>query len=1432
MNSPYISSEINTAFKKVFGVSTGRILNGLEITENGPVVNLTGRGKPILSAGEAIRFEDLSSPGFLASSIKNNWFVVGGNQLIFSGIDQEKRRNFLGGSVLAVAPTTFTDTVNSPFAATDVGKWITVYKGANANAFKITAYINISSVTIAAATFVNQSSILYSIPEARDNWGIYRVNAGISATVLEIYSTKKFVTLAAGQEELEYAEYSPPNVEVSPGNFSCNGIKVSVNTTQTIDYPVDVLYANPPPLYLYAETQDDREDSPTNIKISVGQVSARNAVVLAVKYMSYGRHLTGWMSASSFTAESIRGSVDDVSSAIGKGGCYSNGLDYFVDMAKYPPELVVKSPKRIDGGEERKPLLVSANSTTIVDTVPSFELLRVPLNNPVLGERIDKLFITSRTTKEEVLDGLEGVVSPNKPIGEVALKYRLGVSSALGYRTTDPSSGRTIPEASPVLSLAVNSGIDINSTVSNNLGVTVKAFADLNVIAPFSNAGIRFYANSSQYGQHGDYTSSIAPQNTGVKELVSATDIHGTFHFAWIETESGVNKVWYCRLDAFGNTQITAPVRISDTNSRDLSICVSLTQQVSLVFIDIATDLVRTVRFVGHAAGGVSSIIAEANLDATPSQRCSIQCTYETERYFYFRTPLGGGAMDVTCKASDSTTLVNPTVYGESNIGVLSNVSMTSKIVSVRTEDDEILAFTAAKVYTADDNWYSVFGVKVSDIAAINEGWIAATEGKVTDVLDLTDVIALQDGRVIVLGTNGTSVFANMLSKSLQSMSNSRFALGVADSYTAISGTHVYPSGEVIIQATAFNGGAYDTVFSNLEISLEGNMPETPNGISPDVFSGSKEFLLAEIKVLSGAIPDYPGLGLHIATDATPAGPSVLSSVSASAIGMRDGSRIATTVATAAGMSVGMMSTKPNVSAIMLLDDVESDGFDDTIDPLSVMTVYSSLDNSNWILRAVRDVYRVNGNTIIKMVSSTTDEYIKVYFSAQLLIPYEASDGSDSFAMSIGEVRLFETSPGDTSSATSENSVSVPGLVEISQKNLPDSKDIYVGDGYQSFGEYSGFEGIQKAVSRSLSMSLNSYDKNVFPESNRKVVVGPGLYIVSSSLNFPGGTNIEFMPGAILVDERTSDSGLSYLCYSTGVYGTFNVYEKTRQVYLSENCQMKGIKVGSSVRVVGPTTRTETFVSRISKGGRILHLADIIPESSAATDITVYNAGVRIDGMKARVLKNHINVAAISLMSFNQLSELVLNNVEVTDRTPISVNTYTVLEAYMCKKVRLDDIDIGSIGADAAIHINICESVSGGSVRCSCLNTGFKMNDVSDFRGFSSLVSRGNPSVPGGDMTISSVTGDNPFGRFSINPSSTRAGLLLSGVSVGFDEFINMDVHREGLISLLNNGIYEQLLAMVTSEVQAINSSPLINLPSGWVDGFVNSSIIDALESH
>ena len=87
------------------------------------------------------------------------------------------KANDSDGSVLTAAPTTFTDSVNSPFSVQNIGDFIRISSGANAGTYRITAFIDADNVTLDGAAFTDESGISYQIRQfqnAEDDFNYIR----------------------------------------------------------------------------------------------------------------------------------------------------------------------------------------------------------------------------------------------------------------------------------------------------------------------------------------------------------------------------------------------------------------------------------------------------------------------------------------------------------------------------------------------------------------------------------------------------------------------------------------------------------------------------------------------------------------------------------------------------------------------------------------------------------------------------------------------------------------------------------------------------------------------------------------------------------------------------------------------------------------------------------------------------------------------------------------------------------------------------------------------------------------------------------------------------------------------------------------------------------------------------------------------------------
>ncbi len=133
------------------------------------------------------------------------------------------------GSVLTAAPTTFTDSVNSPFTAQSIGDFIRIASGANAGTYRITTFIDTSNVTLASASFTDESSIGYEIRQAQNAEDDYNY---LRTSEKDIKGTTNWFDLVP--------TYTDPKNTGTPKAANLSNLAGNTTDAQVLLYPKEV----------------------------------------------------------------------------------------------------------------------------------------------------------------------------------------------------------------------------------------------------------------------------------------------------------------------------------------------------------------------------------------------------------------------------------------------------------------------------------------------------------------------------------------------------------------------------------------------------------------------------------------------------------------------------------------------------------------------------------------------------------------------------------------------------------------------------------------------------------------------------------------------------------------------------------------------------------------------------------------------------------------------------------------------------------------------------------------------------------------------------------------------------------------------------------------------------------------------------------------
>lgn len=1434
LTAPYTSSNLNEARGALIGSNVGRVLSGLELEHIEPVLVTSGTGALALDGSLRLRVLNDVTKLFLALVSAGDWLIIGGD--IFRNDDSDRVIRETGSTTLG-SPNLVD--LSNPFTLDDEGKVVVIYNNTTTayGIYLIDTYINPSTVILATPPgFANETNLQYAILEPNDNCGIYEVIEVIDNFNIAVDPIKEFPSNQNVITDLIYSVYSPAKVEVSPGKFINNGIIVDTETAQQIDYPASWLLPDAPPLVLYGRTLDERDNSPILLGIASGHYDIPGAVIIATNDFHYTGSKSVWFKAAGHGVEQIRKDIDRIVSGFGSPGWHVKPFEVMVDDIPWPPRLKVKYPRRNDGGFERDTIVGTMSKVSGVDTpgANKYEttILDVPLYPPVVGkDRIDKLIISSRKARDSEYDTHE--TQDNS--GELFLTYKHGIARTFSFDEMDSDQ---YPINELTTQLAVNTltsvGAATNSlrSISNHLGITLLVYTDDVVGA----------------GTYTVVVESILPESSGVRvwnplvipalanagEIDVDVDVNGCFHIVWTENFD----VYYAKVDPTGTYFIQTKTAVSAAVAATApKISVSLALNVYIFWYETGTPQLMGTVIKPTGQGTITTIVAQTAIIVAAMTGYDFTITRDSDRLFIVSQE--AGSHNVTVMDGAFTIIDSYTIPDYSNLGEISGF-LTDYLFLERNNQDEIVLFCSGGV---DDHSArrTALCVRLTPSGMSRyDGYIVCDPRHSEQNSNYTIFAAepLPDGGWLILAGLYDLLLPGplctlRLSASLSAIAINHDCLGGVD---CVDGdiSYINSRGDVLVvnRVNITNVGQ----FSFFDVELYGNSPLTERGFFSDKINGCEDYDLADIVIPRGGIPVRPGVGMYLAVDALPL-IAVLNIGTPDALSLVDG-EIGAGIAAVnqSSFGIGITDNVWAIAAIMLIDSIESDGFDPSIDIDSVISVYGSNSNSIWVAITIKEIYRINGRTFIVFDNNTQYNHYKVNFTVDMYVPRpnRPATAISSTAMTIQEIRLFVSTPFiEDSVITSDDRHYVRG-VEIRFKQLSEKQTITVGDGLNSFGEFSGAEGINIALREAICNTSDAAIATAYPRGSRKVYVGKGRYRLTGPLHIPGGVDVEFAPGALLLDHYRIPSQRSI--YGGGYQPTANTVQGfvfSRTLHLSKNVYYYGITEGSTVYIsntVGMvTTAYETKILKIGNGGYTIHLEDLVGINDTLDVVKIYATGIKVEGID---LKTEGIGAFMStsrpLVEFKLVDKLDILSSSIDDVTVPAVD-YDTVAIDSCKNVFFDNFSVKSDGARYGIRFSESENLRFGYTYAENSNQySIALIDCLDIRGFSNLIARGS-GLPGESIYIEDSSGI--FGRFS-SDSPVGTGVSLAGtVSLGYDEFFNLYIHDNFIAGLINGGAYEMMLSAMMGWIQAFHAIPWTAVPAGWVDGLVTDFIVDALAS-
>lgn len=1424
LNAPYISNELNRARQALSGSMIGRVLSGLDLTHVPPLLRATNNGNISIDPSSRLRKFTDTGAIFLTTASVDDWLIVG-------SIGRDRVVRHRGATSVGL---TNLDDASGPFTSQDVNKIVVIYSGNARGIYYISSFLSASSVQLSSPTgFVTESNLQYGILEPRENFGVYRIVEVIDDNNLYVDAVKPFITDQVVTDNLLYSVFTPAKLKIDPGTFmSAGGVIVNVLTQQEITYPTTWFLPETPKLVLHAQTLDEREDSPITFQISSGQYDVPNSTIIAVSDLKYSGQNTSWFKVAGHGSETIRRDVDKLISGFGQPGWHLKPFEIRINDIPWPPRLEVRYPKRDDGGFEKNPKIGTADSVGLSEIsvlTPDRHgelILDSPLYPPVIGrERIDTVCVTKRSHRELDKDIAQGSGMIQDGIGDLFLNHRIGVTESYGGRNDDefPLSRGGFHVSNTLVSDSSSCKV-----ISNYLGVSIFAYVDKN-LTPDSVT-----VRSLHPENHGELsTPSIVITATNNAFAIDLdVDVNGFFHVVWLENF----EVFYAKIDPTGTFVVHPRTKVSTTTSANIpKICVSLTQVVNVFWFDAGTSEIQGAQLVSDGMGTATILTPQKLIVGGVFNVFDAEITLDSDRIYVVGQE--AGTHKVYTLVDDLNVIETYNIPNVSNMGPV--FSFYNKLALKRNNRDEIVLACSGLV-TNRHTRHTLLATRLLPSGFSKLDGYVVCDSSQSETVDFDYIVwsltATDDGGWIVATSNtvlpgdGKASLVK-LSASLQAVHINRDLTTYDGSECDVSFVPIY--GDVFY--TFIIPSSSEAKYSIVDADMYDLPVETINGFSTGRYNDLEEYVLAEIHVSAGSMPLRPGVGMYLFGDATPLS-STLDVGTADAESLVDGivsAGLPADIGTSFGVS--LTHTDSNVNCMLLIDAIESDGFDPAIDIDNNIKVYISNDNLAWTELTLYEIYRIKGRTYLIFEDSIA-RYYKVNFEEQIYVP--RPNGNPYFltsnAMRIIEVRLI----AGIAFVHGHDYTNIDGKrirsIDIRFKNLPELPDIYVGDGITSFGEFLGADGLAKAFRESIANSVNVNDGYSYPRGNRKVHVGRGVYRLREPLYMPGGLNVEFEPGALIVDYLKTINQRTIYNYSANPPSAIKGFAKSRTIHLRENVNHLGITPGSKVYLQhtfpGPIVGSHLFtVIGVGNSGYTLHLDKIvglISNNPGDMDICkVYKPGLRINGLNLQIESANV------LMSGNQIDlryidGLVIENTRIEDTTEDDTTDYNCLNIEECRDIFLDNLKIFSVSSENAISISNCEGVKGGVVEAktesgSCID----MYNCSDVGGFSNLITDG----PSANLSLKLEEFYGVLGRMKTRDAASI--VTTPPNTIEYDEFFNVYIHNDFIAALINGGAYEMMLSTVMGWVQSFHSIPWTSVPSGWVDGIVNDFIVDALAS-
>ena len=876
--------------------------------------------------------------------------------------------------------------------------------------------------------------------------------------------------------------------------------------------------------------------------------------------------------------------------------------------------------------------------------------------------------------------------------------------------------------------------------------------------------------------------------NDGVQEISGHVDSHGYFWIIFSDDNSGSNQLYVTCLDPYAEAILFTSQLCSNNAIGSGHNFGVRTDRSGNVYIYWMTDGgICRFRRTSYNSGSIASLGDIIEVD--PGVAAS-----------FFTLEVNRDNGDIVCLYSDSvlekikskhflsdgTSYKTQEVDIESDIGTITPSSISSAC-SIAGEQCEMLSVFSAEVAGSSRALFGLFFHNIpSQVQSLQD-----QQSSVPAIDSLS--LGFVDGYIVSGHVNSQSSLL-LLDKNLQLIDSTESAHKLSSGTNQGLSVSKDPKSNTVYAASITRNVSSedDAHIGAIDFYREENV---------------KSLFYADIHKYQ--YPIKPGFGLIKAVNATPASTPLGIDIT-SAKELVDGDP-ETTIASSINLSVGCSFQAQVVSCVSLIDQEESDGFSLGVNPLVAFEVWTSNDNTSWTQRSIESIKRIKGQTFIEIASQSV-KFVQVRLAQAITVPKKLNHPGVTSPYTIRQIKVYEH-PIDTHDQSSRKYQSGSRLIEF-KKTEPSYIHLTVGDGYSSFGDFQDTDALHSAI-RHVRSHRERGNSALFC-----ITILPGLYHLRNAISIPSNVTMEFKEGSIVYDMVHRSDSITVDGYSQNSVAVINgLY----QIQCDRSLHVKGIIPGNTIYIGDE----KYYIDRISASGKFVTLTEPIRNSSGSYTVQYMNNGVKISGLHLETYK-HSDDADKRTLFLKSCYGLQLKNVYITDspsfsRTVESVLIESAIDSFI-------DIKGNMLSNNEAIHILSCKdsslnldikNSSGIAIlieSCTGLQCGEYIRGIGD----------GSNEK---DIHLKDLDNTNRLGILKSTTSLGGKGVKIEASSPSSDELINLLVHSNANVNILNGGIYESLHSVALSIIQSEHSLPSMPTSTGYIDGLVSDAIIDSASS-